>query len=102
MLENVPGILTTKGGQCHARIMKEIRKIPDYLVYEKKLNAKDFGLPQSRNRWFCVGIRRDVMKPNQQFPSIVKRVKLGSFVDKALPPDDIAKYSDRTKDFVES
>lgn len=39
-----------------------------YNNYWKVLNAKDFGVPQNRERVFIVSIRKDIDKGNYQFP----------------------------------
>lgn len=39
-----------------------------YNSYYKVLNAKDFGIPQSRERVFCVSIRKDIDTQGYSFP----------------------------------
>ena len=67
ILENVPGITTHDGGNT----IETIRKVLDdvgYEIFEKKIDAKDFGLPQNRPRWFCVGFRKDLGVNAFEFP----------------------------------
>ncbi len=59
ILENVRGIANHDGGKTLEVILATL----DELGYDTKheiLNAKDFNIPQSRVRWYCVGIRRDL------------------------------------------
>ena len=59
ILENVKGITNHDGGKT----LKTILDILDDLGYtyvNKVINAKDIGIPQNRERWSCVGIRKDL------------------------------------------
>ena len=59
ILENVKGITNHDGGKT----LKTILDILDDLGYtyvNKVINAKDIGIPQNRERWYCVGIRKDL------------------------------------------
>ena len=38
-----------------------------YDVHWKVLNTSDHGIPQNRRRWYCVGIRRGMMKRGKTF-----------------------------------
>lgn len=68
ILENVRGLLSNDCG----RTFKTIRGVLENLGYEvhhQVLNARDFGLPQNRNRLFVVAIRRDITdSSNYAFP----------------------------------
>lgn len=58
LMENVPGITTAgseKLRQAISRLEKNYR-----IIGPTKLNAWDFGVPQTRQRVFLVGIRRDL------------------------------------------
>ena len=72
-------------------------------IYEKLLDARDFGSPQSRQRWFCVGIKESIMKEGAKFkfPQRQRRVKLGSIIDYKLPADDTNTYSEDRKMLVD-
>lgn len=59
ILENVKGITNHDSGNT----LKTIENILDVLGYDfthQVLNAKDYGVPQHRERWYCVGIRKDL------------------------------------------
>lgn len=55
--ENVPGMLNHNGGDTWARIKKIFDEL-NYVIFDKVLNGKDFGIPQNRNRLFVVGFKK--------------------------------------------
>lgn len=60
-LENVKGLTNHDGGRTLATILNVLRNDLGYWVPEPKIiNAKDFGLPQNRERIFIVGFRKDL------------------------------------------
>lgn len=80
--ENVPGLLTPK----HIEHFNHYLATMESLGYKNEwaiLNSLDFGLPQSRNRIYCVSVRKDI---NKRF-DFLKLVKvpmrpLIEFIDK--------------------
>ena len=58
VFENVQGIVNTEAG----RFLDELRSLlkNEYTLSEALLNAKDFGVPQDRTRFFLVGSRDNV------------------------------------------
>jgi DNA (cytosine-5)-methyltransferase 1 len=60
-LENVKGLRNHNGGKTLATILNVLRNDLSYFVPEPKIiNAKDFGVPQNRERIFIVGFRNDL------------------------------------------
>lgn len=59
VIENVPGLVKGKMKLIFAEIMREL-KASGYRVKCKKLNAKYFWVPQSRERLIFIGIRDDL------------------------------------------
>ena len=60
IFENVRGVINHDGGHTW-RVMKDIfTSLSNYTWTFKILNSKDYGIPQSRNRLFVVGIRKVV------------------------------------------
>ena len=53
ILENVPNLASINNGEDLKKICKEF-EILEYKVSYKKLNSKDFGVPQNRERLFIV------------------------------------------------
>lgn len=56
IFENVPGMLAHDKGNTW-KVIKEVFDSLGYKVYDTVLNAKDFGIPQNRNRLFVVGFK---------------------------------------------
>ncbi len=56
VMENVKGITETEGGRFVISVLKALEKI-GYTTAFQLLNARDFGVPQSRTRAFFVGSR---------------------------------------------
>lgn len=59
LLENVAGIVSHDGGKTLSVIMSALSEAGYFAKYQL-LNAKDYGVPQNRNRWYCVGVRKDL------------------------------------------
>jgi DNA (cytosine-5)-methyltransferase 1 len=77
LLENVRGLKSHDGGNTLRVILASLKEI-GYETHTKVLNARDFGLPQNRNRLFIVAIRSDLPgATDYSFPSpTVKRDEL--------------------------
>ncbi len=67
-LENVAGLTNHDGGKTIQVIMDNLDEAGYYATY-KLLNAKEYGVPQNRNRWYCVGVRKDLVKNEEEFTS---------------------------------
>lgn len=63
-LENVAGLTNHDKGKTIQVILDSLDEAGYYAVY-KLLNAKDYGVPQNRNRWYCVGVRKDLTTENK-------------------------------------
>ena len=74
--ENVKGLLTHDKKRTW-KIMKEVFESLDYKIHYQVLNAKDYGLPQLRNRIFVVGIRNDISSrmAEYEFPQPIPLIK---------------------------
>ncbi|MGE6630631.1 DNA cytosine methyltransferase [Bacillus sp. NPDC077027] len=59
IMENVKGMLTLGKGEVFQQI-KEDFEAAGYRVYYKLVNARDYGVPQLRERVFLVGVREDI------------------------------------------
>jgi DNA (cytosine-5)-methyltransferase 1 len=63
-LENVKGLRNHNGGKTLATILNVLRNDLGYFVPEPQIiNAKDFGVPQNRERIYIVGFRNDLGVP---------------------------------------
>lgn len=54
IFENVKGLLSHNSGKTFETIEKRIKEL-GYTYYKRVLNAKDYGIPQNRERLFVVG-----------------------------------------------
>lgn len=57
--ENVKGMMTLAKGEVFRQIVEDF-KAAGYEVYTKLVNARDYGVPQSRERVILVGVRSDI------------------------------------------
>lgn len=87
--ENVKAVLSNDNG----RTWETMQRVFDDLGYEWKysvLNAKNYGIPQNRERLFVVGFRKDLkLKHEFQFP---KPVELKSTMKEFLLDNVSGKY----------
>ena len=65
--ENVKNLVGKKFKSGFNLFVKELEEY-GYNVYWKVLNAKDYGVPQSRERVYCVIIRKDLDNEKFKFP----------------------------------
>lgn len=57
ILENVKGLTNHDKGKTLQIILKTIEEI-GYDYKYKILNAKDYNVPQNRERWYCIGVKK--------------------------------------------
>lgn len=90
LLENVKGFIGHDKGRT-MMIVKETLEDLGYNVFYKVLNAKDFGVPQNRERVFIVAInRRKLGSIGFEFPKAPKKAtRLGNI----LEPNVDEKYT---------
>jgi DNA (cytosine-5)-methyltransferase 1 len=79
-LENVKGLTNHGQGKTLATILNVLRNDLGYFVPEPQiLNAKNFGVPQNRERIFIVGFRQDLEVTEFDYPKpIDKKIR---FID---------------------
>lgn len=68
-LENVKGLRSHDKGKTLETILNVLRNDLGYFVPEPKIiNAKDFGVPQNRERIYIVGFRKDLAVDEFNYP----------------------------------
>jgi DNA (cytosine-5)-methyltransferase 1 len=73
-LENVKGLTNHNKGQTLKTILKVLREDLGYYVPQPKvINAKDFGVPQNRERIFIIGFRKDLGINEFEYPKPLKK-----------------------------
>ena len=87
-LENVKGLRNHNGGRTLETILNVLRNDLDYYVPEPQIiNAKDFGVPQQRERIYIVGFRKDQCINNFEYPKPLKmKVMFADVKEKKVPP----------------
>ena len=65
--ENVKNVLSKKHKHNFDNYIQALNEL-NYNSYYQVLNAKDYGIPQNRERVFVVSIRKDIDKGNFEFP----------------------------------
>lgn len=58
-LENVKGLVSHKNGETLNTVLSNLREL-GYFPHWKVLSSLAFGLPQKRERWYCVAYRKDI------------------------------------------
>lgn len=58
-LENVKGLVSHDDGKTISIIRSILKDELGYDIHEKVLCSLDFGLPQKRERWYCVGFSKE-------------------------------------------
>ncbi len=73
-LENVKGLTNHDKGKTLKTILKVLREDLEYFVPDPKIiNAKNFGVPQNRERIFITGFRKDLKINDFKYPEPIKR-----------------------------
>ena len=87
-LENVKGLRNHNGGKTLATILNVLRNDLGYFVPEPQIiNAKNFGVPQNRERIFIVGFHKDTGIMEFDYPKpIDKKVAFLDVKEKNVVP----------------
>ncbi len=73
-LENVKGLRNHNGGRTLETILNVLRNDLNYFVPEPQImNAKDFGVPQQRERIYIVGFRKDLDISEFEYPKPINK-----------------------------
>jgi len=81
-LENVKGIVSHENGKTIETIRSILTDELGYDIHECVLCSLDFGLPQKRERWYCVGFKK---KTEFEFP---KGTSKGAVLRDIIDMDD--------------
>jgi DNA (cytosine-5)-methyltransferase 1 len=87
-LENVKGLRNHNGGRTLATILNVLRNDLNYFVPEPQIiNAKNFGVPQQRERIYIVGFRKDTGIKEFEYPKPTKKkVTFANVKERKVPP----------------
>ncbi len=86
-LENVKGLRNHNGGKTLATILNVLRNDLGYLIPEPQIvNAKDFGVPQNRERIYIVGFHPSTNVTEFNYPKpLDKKVTFADIKEKEVP-----------------
>jgi len=100
LVENVKGLTTHNDGKTLKSVIELFENKGTYKIYTKILNAKDYEVPQKRERIFIVGIRSDIQKefifPEKSAKNILLKDVLVN-----VPPSIGALYPEKKKAVME-
>lgn len=90
ILENVKGLINHDG----KKTLKIIEKTLDELGYNfsyKVMNALDYGIPQNRERWYCIGFKKELGisfdKTQKKAFNFPEKLKLNLFIEDLIDKD---------------
>jgi len=83
--ENVKGILSLGKGEVFKQILADFSEA-GYNVRHQLFNAADFGVPQSRQRVFLFGLRKDIDRNYSSFPPMPTHASPDKAIDLGLSP----------------
>lgn len=83
--ENVTGLMNHDKGRTW-EVIQAVFDSLDYSIQHAILDAKDYGLPQTRRRVFVVGIKKGISSDVFEFPNTIKlEKKVEDFLDEIVP-----------------
>ncbi len=92
-LENVKGITNHDSGNT-INIIRNKLNLSGYNLFENVLNVSKHGLPQNRERWYCVGFRKDLQVKTFRFPDEVPlKLTLNKILSKNVYDHPISKIA---------
>lgn len=91
ILENVAGIVSHEQGKTLNTIISILEEL-EYSVVWKVLNAKDYGIPQNRNRWYCVGVDKGVIGEISEKGVFPSKTKLTMFISDLIEENVDSSY----------
>lgn len=100
LIENVKGLINHNKGETLKMILDLFNNDGKYKIYYKLLNAKDYEVPQKRERVFIIGVRNDIDK-EFNFPEKSEKVVLLKDVLTNVPISIGATYPDSKKKVME-
>jgi DNA (cytosine-5)-methyltransferase 1 len=91
LIENVKGLITHNNGDTLRNVIQLFQNGGKYRVYHKLLNAKDYNVPQKRERVIIVGVHSSIDR-EFTFPEKSDRVVVLRDVLADVPPSPGATY----------
>jgi len=87
IIENVKNLTSKKFKKEFETVLNDLNEC-GYNTYWKILNAKDYGIPQNRERVFIVSIRKDIDSGKFKFPEkVTGELSVMNFLDNEVDKD---------------
>jgi len=110
ILENVSGLAKKNMAEYKEAILKDLNDLKKYNVVWSLLDTKQHGIPQSRTRFYIVGIRKDVDKGTFKWPEHIPMPAIENFLEPlsdkdnltAVPPESQGTAYKNVTTFMES
>tara|TARA_B110000285_G_scaffold224798_1_gene282081 strand:+ start:1145 stop:2071 length:927 start_codon:yes stop_codon:yes gene_type:complete len=81
ILENVKTLVTLNKGSYFNEILSRLENNGKYNVNWKVMNSKDYGIPQSRDRLYIIGILKTKSKKEFEFPPKKNMKNIKDYID---------------------
>lgn len=103
MIENVKGLVSHNEGKTLKSLIELFQNGGKYQIVYQVLNAKDYEVPQKRERILIIGIRKDIFEKNGAFTFPEKSTKKVLLKDVLynVPPSIGAKYPESKKKIMD-
>lgn len=105
ILENVKQFKGIKNGEVFNNTIKKLESIMynkyGYNIITQVLNAKNYGIPQNRERLFIIGIREDIQIKEFETPPLLKMISISSilrnnYTKNIIPPSIKKVYNNHS------
>lgn len=97
IIENVKNLVGKKNKSAFAKIIRDLESA-GYNSYWQVLNAKDYGVPQGRERVYIVSIRKDINNNSFNFKITCNQAKWWEYIN----PYETRELTNRQKRMVNS
>jgi DNA (cytosine-5)-methyltransferase 1 len=97
ILENVKGLLNHGNGESLEIILKEL-DAAGYKVFWMLVNSLCYGVPQSRERIYFAGARKDLVKNNVDF-GFPRNAKRPDIKDYLIDTDESLEFNQKTRPY---
>uniref|UniRef100_A0A6C0DYG3 DNA (cytosine-5-)-methyltransferase n=1 Tax=viral metagenome TaxID=1070528 RepID=A0A6C0DYG3_9ZZZZ len=100
LVENVKGLVSHNNGETLKNILTLFENNGKYKIYHKVLNAKDYEVPQKRERIIIIGVHKNIKK-QFTYPEKSKKIVLLKDVLYNVPESKGCEYSSYKKKIME-